>query len=163
MKVVALSRSSNLILRACPLRRFWNVGFDTNNCLAHLTNGPVDFASLFSTPAATPSPYGTLLTSSHRGSDSLISFNVSYVNPWDLVKDPARPIWPPSSRGSPQNDGHHASSESIGLVSPAEIHVPGVEGVDLEVEVEPPFLLEAPSRSFKYVFMHHSPLQGIYT
>ena len=93
-----------------------------------------------------PVCYPHAIISLHCTSDQfLISSEVSYA---------AKAIWPPSSKGSPPIGGNHTSSESTGSVSPVDIHAPDLEGEDPEVEVEPAFLLEAPSRSFKYVFMH---------
>ena len=93
----------------------------------------------------------------------LISSEASYVNPWDVVLDPSKALWSPSSRGTSSVGGTHASSKSTGSVSPADVHARDLEGEDPEVEIEPAFLLEAPSWSFEYVFIHYSPLQGIYT
>lgn len=93
----------------------------------------------------------------------LISPEVVGVNPWDLVKDPAIALWQEPYKGSPPVHGEHRSSESTDSASSDEADVPGPVGEDPEVEAEPPFLLEDPSRRSKYVFMHYSPLQGIYT
>ena len=60
-------------------------------------------------------------------------------------------------------DDTHVIPESTGSVSSVDIHAADLEGEDPEVEAEPAFLLEAPSRCSKYVFIHYSPLQGIYT
>ena len=93
----------------------------------------------------------------------LISSEVVGVSPWDVVKDPTKALWWGSYKESQPADGANPSSESIGSASPADVDVLGSVGEDPEVEAEPPFLLEEPSRSSKYVFFHYSPLQGIYT
>ena len=59
--------------------------------------------------------------------------------------------------------GTHVIPESTGSVSSVDLHAADLEGEEPEVEAEPAFLLDAPSRSLKYVFIHYSPLQGIYT
>ena len=85
------------------------------------------------------------------------------VNPWDVVVDPTKALWPRECEGSPPVGGADASSESIGSASSADVDVPGPVGEEPDGDSEPPFLLEEPSGRPKYVFMHYSPLQGIYT
>lgn len=73
------------------------------------------------------------------------------VNPWDLVKDPAIALWQEPYKRSPSAHGENRSSESTDSASSDEADVPRPVGEDPEVEAEPPFLLEDPSRRSKYV------------
>ncbi len=71
---------------------------------------------------------------------------------------------PPSTNGTTPyyTPGSVCSALSVGINAPEPFSTL-LGGEDPEIEREQPFLLENTTGLFEYVFMHSTPLQGIYT